>query len=1050
MKLSISSWAIRHPVPVAVLFIALLIAGSIGYTSLPVKLYPDVSFPLVKINISVPGAAASEVEKQITDEVETAVSNLANVDHVQSTVTQGLSRTTVEFEIGEDPQKATDEVRAAIDRIRSSLPKGIEEPIIERFEIDSEPVVTYAVSGTDHSDLELSWLVDDVIARRLVTAPGVAQVQRVGGVDREINVTLNPERLEALGLTAPQINNALRSASIDVPGGRAEVGGREQTVRVLGAADTVEALGNMVLSTSAGRDIRLADVATVASGAAERRGFADLNGQSVVGFQVMKTPKASDVAVAREIERATAQLALEFPDLHFLRVYSIASGTQDSFTATLHSLIEGMLLAALVVFLFLRSWRATIITALAMPVSLIPAFAAMHYMDFSLNMITLLALTLVIGILVDDAIVEIENIQKRVEAGQNPYIAAMEGADQIGLAVLATTLTIVVVFLPVAFMGGFAGQFFKEFGFTVAIAVLFSLLVARMLTPLLAAYFIKPAKHPQPPPPFEGVYRRLLDLALSHRWLSLALGAGLTFGSLFLAATFPIGVIPPDDNGILHMTLEGAPGATLDDMRGSSDLLTQKLLALPDVDAVFTLVGSGSLDGDIRSGSVTLLLSPERKRTTQQVEAQLQPLLMSIPDLRIGFALTGPSGSQTIQIVLTGDDSELLEATALTLERQMRDAPGLSNVHQRTPRPGAELVITPKPDEAARLGVSAETLGAIARVATLGDVDANTAKFNTGEQRVFIRVRLPDEARADLSTLRNLRVPTASGKLVPLSAVATLSFQAGVARIERYDQRRRAIVEAQFNGISLGDANKAIYALPIMQALPEGIAQTPFGDSERMNELFAGFSGAMVAGVGLIFAVLVLLFHSFFKPITILTALPLSLSGAFVGLLISGYELGLSVLIGLLMLMGLAAKNSILLVEFAIEAEREGASQREAVLRACRERARPIIMTTVAMAAGMVPTALAIGAGGGFRAPMAIAVIGGLISSTLLSLVLVPVVYELIDDFEIWVKPKLARLVGTHEPPQTAATGSATPDAEELTPTPRGQPGRLRQRDAAR
>ncbi len=1024
MKLGISSWSIRHPIPVAVLFIALMVAGVIGYSALPIKLFPDVSFPLVKVNITLPGAAASEVETQITDEVEAAVSNLANVDHVNSTVTQGLSMTYVDFEIGADPQKSTDEVRAAIDRIRSNLPRGAEEPIVERFEIDSMPVVTYAVSGTDQSDLELSWLVDDVIARRLVTQQGVAQVKRVGGIDREINVTLNPERLEALGLTAPQINDALRSASIDVPGGRATVGGREQTVRVLGAADTIESLGDMVLSTSAGRDIRLSDVATVASGAAERRGFADLNGRSVVGFQVMKTPKASDVAVAREIEHATAQLALEFPDLQFQQVYSVAIGTQDSFTATLHSLIEGMVLAALVVFLFLRSWRATVITALAMPLSLIPAFAVMHYMGFSLNMITLLALTLVIGILVDDAIVEIENIQKRVEAGENPYDAAMEGADQIGFAVLATTLTIVVVFLPVAFMSGFAGQFFKEFGFTVAIAVLFSLLVARMLTPLLAAYFILPAKNPQPPPPFEGLYRRTLDFALAHRWLSLATGAGLTIGSLFLAAMLPVGVTPPEDNGIIQMSVEGAPGATLTDMRGSSELLTRKLLARPEVETVFTLVGSDSLDGNLRSGSVTILLSPDRTQTTQHYQEALLPLLMSIPDIRIGYTQNGGGGSTTIQIVLAGDDIPQLEATALALERQMRDVPGLSNVHQRTPRPGAELVITPKPDEAARLGVSAEALGAIARVATLGDVDSNTAKFNTGDQRVSIRVRLPDEARADLSTLGNLRVPTASGKLIPLSAVATLSFQAGVARIDRYDRQRRAIVEAEFNGISLGDANKAIAALPIMQALPKGITQPPYGDSERLSELFTGFSNAMLAGVALIFAVMVLLFHSFFKPITILTALPLSLAGAFAGLLIAQYELGLSALIGLLMLMGLAAKNSILLVEFAIEAERAGATQHDAILRACRERARPIVMTTVAMAAGMLPTALAIGAGGAFRSPMAIAVIGGLISSTLLSLVLVPVVYEVIDDFELWIKPKLARLVGARDPVQATVTAT--------------------------
>ncbi|TWC43228.1 HAE1 family hydrophobic/amphiphilic exporter-1 [Pseudomonas sp. SJZ079] len=1011
MNVQISAWAIRNPIPVAVLFIALMIAGMAGYRSLPIKLYPDVSFPIVQVTVTLSGAAASEVETQITREVEAAVSNVAGVDHVQSSVSQGLSSTTVEFEIGEDPQKATDEVRSAIDRIRGNLPRGIEEPIVQRFDVDSAPIVTYAVATDSLSDVELSWFVDDTVARRLITEQGVAQVTRVGGVEREINVTLDPDRLEALGLTAPQVNNALRGASTDVPGGRSEIGNREQTVRVLGAAETTAGLSDMVISTGNGREVRLSDVATVASGAAERRGFAALDGRSVVGFQVKKTKSSSDVAVAKAVEQATAELAKAYPQVKFERIVSTASSTQNSFSATLDALIEGMVLAALVVFIFLRNWRATVIAALAMPISLIPTFAAMSYMGFSLNMITLLALTLVIGILVDDAIVEIENIQKRIEAGQSPYKAALFGADEIGLAVVATTLTIVVVFLPVSLMGGFAGQFFKEFGFTVALSVLFSLLVARLLTPLLAAYFLKPATRIHQPKPFTGFYRRALDFALAHRWLSLGCGGALLAGSVLLAAMLPAGFSPPQDNGIVELTLEGAPGATLADMRRSSETLTSKLKALADVETVFTTVGSGSSDGDVRSGRVTVLLKEDRAVTTQVFQVDLKPLLLSIADVRLGFAASGGGGSSTVQVLLASEDADLLSETALTLERQMRGLAQLSNVHQVTPRPGSELIISPKPAEAARLGVTAETLGSITRVATLGDVDANTAKFNTGEQRLPIRVRLPGDARADLDTLRNLRVPTASGASVPLSAVADIRFQPGAARIDRFDRKRRATIEGQLNGVSLGDADQAIKQLPIMQALPEGVSQPAYGQSENMAELFGSFGAAMLAGIGLIFAVLVLLFKSFFKPITILAALPLSLAGAFFGLLVAGSELDLPALIGLLMLMGLAAKNSILLVEFAIELERTGVSQKDALIRACRERSRPIVMTTVAMAAGMLPTALALGEGSEFRAPMAIAVIGGLISSTLLSLVLVPVVYELIDDFEMWLKPKLAKLV---------------------------------------
>ncbi|MBP3946732.1 efflux RND transporter permease subunit [Psychrobacter sp. K31L] len=1011
MNLHISAWAIRNPIPVVLLFIVLMIAGMSGYRALPIKLYPDVSFPIVQVSVTLSGAAASEVETQITRTVEAAVSNVSGVKHVQSVVTQGLSSSTIEFEIGEDAQKATDEVRSAIDRIRSSLPSSIEEPIVQRFDIDSAPIVTYAVSTETMTDVELSWFVEDTVARQLITQEGVAQVDLVGGINREINVTLDPNRLQALGLTAPNINDALRTSSTDVPGGRSEIGEREQTVRVLGAAESVQALNNLVIPSISGNTVQLSDVATVSSGAAERRGFASLNGQSVVGFQVKKTKAASDVAVADAIASATSQLAKDYPDVKFERIVSTATSTQNSFTATLSALIEGMLLAAIVVFLFLRNWRATLIAAAAMPISLIPTFAVMSWMGFSLNMITLLALTLVIGILVDDAIVEIENIQKRIETGQSPYEASLVGADEIGLAVVATTATIVVVFLPVSLMGGFAGQFFKEFGFTVAISVLFSLLVARLLTPLMAAYLLKPSTKPHEPKPFKGIYRTVLDLALVYRWTSLGLAGLLLGGSVFLATLLPTGVTPPQDNGIVQLSIEGAPGATLDDMRRSNDVLTKKLLALDEVKTVFTSIGSNSSNGDVSSGQATVLLTEERSQSTQSFQSSLDALLLSVPDVRIGFGQAGGGGSTTLQIVLASENADALSESTLKLEREMRELAELSNVHQVTPRPSSELIITPKPAEAARLGITSSTLGSVIRVATLGDVDSNTAKFNTGDQRLPIRVRLPDSARTDLKTLGNLEVPTSNGTSVPLSAVADLSFQPGASRIDRYDRKRRATIEAQLNGVTLGEATAAIDQLDTLQNLPSDVTQPAFGDNETMNELFSSFGIAILAGIGLIYGVMVLLFKSFFKPITILAALPLSLAGAFLGLLIAGSSLDLSALIGLLMLMGLAAKNSILLVEFTIEAENKGASQREALLSACRERVRPIVMTTIAMAAGMVPTALALGEGSEFRAPMAIAVIGGLISSTLLSLILVPVVYELIEDFELWIKPKLAKLV---------------------------------------
>jgi len=1011
MNAGISAWSIKNPIPVVILFVTLLLAGLIGYRSLPIKLYPDVSFPIVQVTVILPGAAPSELETQITREVEAAISNVVGVKHVSSTISLGASTTTVEFEIGSDPQEGTDEVRAAIDGIRASLPRGIEEPIVRHFDIDSMPIVTYAVSAPDMNDVELSWFIDNTIARRIMAADGIAQVTRVGGVEREVNVTLDPARLEAMGLTASQVNNALRGFSLDIGGGTAQVGGRQQTMRVLNSANSIDSLRQLVIPVANGRTVRLGDVASLGSGAAERTEFAMLDGSPVVGFQVMKTSIASDVTVEKLAQKAVTALESEYPKLEFTQIMSSAENTRNSFDATVNSLIEGMVLAAIVVFMFLKDWRATVIAAAAMPISLIPTFAVMALMDFSLNLITLLALTLVIGILVDDAIVEIENIQKRIQSGQRPYQAAFEGADSIGLAVMATTMAIVVVFLPVSFLGGFVGQFFFEFGITVAVSVLSSLLVARLLTPLMAAYFLSPTAHLSVEKPFNGFYRKLLDTALNHRWISLVASVLLFIGSIALAAMLPAGFTPPTDNGILQISMESAPGATLDDVRVASSRLTSELHTRPEVRVVFI----NATAGGIASSNVTVLLRDDRNMTTQEFQASIRDLLLSVPDVRLGYSDGGAGGSSKIQILLSAEDGNSLDQAALALEQQMRALPELANVYQITPRPGTELIIALKPQEAARLGVTPESVSLVARVATTGDVDANSAKLNSGNERLTVRVRLPDQARADLNVIRALRVPTSSGTTVPLSAVADLYFQAGSARIERYDRERRALIEAELNGVALGEASEKINALPIMRNLPFGVHNPAYGASQDQQELFASFGLAIAAGIAMIFAVLVLLFRSFFKPITILAALPLSFAGAFLGLLLGGAELGLPSLIGLLMLMGLAAKNSILLVEFVIEAERAGASQRDALLQACRERSVPIVMTTFAMAAGMVPTALGFGEGAEFRVPMAIAVIGGLISSTILSLVLVPVVYEVVDDIESWVTPKLARFVTSKE-----------------------------------
>jgi HAE1 family hydrophobic/amphiphilic exporter-1 len=1028
VKVAISGWAIRNPIPVAVLFIALTLAGLIAYANMPIKQFPNVTFPVVTVSVTQAGAAPSEMETQITRPIEDAVAGISYVRHISSTVVQGASTTSIEFELSANLQKATDDVRTAVERTRVQLPPSIDPPRVEQLDIDSAPILTYAISSPRMSAADLSWFVDNTVARFLQGQKGVAQVARVGGVDREINVLLDPERMTARGVTAPQINDALRQFNTDEPGGRADVGGQEQTVRVLGQAQTVAALRNLTIPTTRGY-VRLSDVADVGDGEAEERGFARLNGRPAVAFSVNKTRLASEVSTEKGVKAAIGRLAAMHPEVTFTEVISTVDQTRESYESTVHVLVEGMFLAALVVFLFLRDWRATLIAALAMPLSLLPTFAVIGAMGFSLNIITLLALTLVIGILVDDAIVEIENIQKRVQAGASPYRAAMVGADAIGLAVVATTMSIVVVFTPVSFISGVSGQFFKEFGATVAVAVIFSLIVARLLTPVLAAYFLTPAKHPHPRPELRPRYRRLLDWALDHKWLSALFGAAVFVAALFVASLLPTGIQPAGDPGYVYLTIQGPPGATKADMEKATQEVTRLALSQPDVDRVFVQVGvgagggfSGGTGSDLRNATATVVLKPHRKVSTEQFKALIRPHLREVPDMRVTFSLVGFGATET-QIVLASQDPAALDRAQLELEREMRSLPQVSDPSPSPPPPGPELIVRPKPAEAARLNVSSTALAQVLRVATIGDIDANVAKFSEGERRIPIRVRLPSVDRTDLAALGALEVPTLDGKTTPLSSVADISFQAGPGQIVRYDRERQAAVQASLNGASLGDAVNAITKLPIMRHLPPGVHRAEQGDIEAMVELFGGIGMAMGAGVLLIFAVLVLLFRSFFKPATILSALPLCLIGAFLALLVTGKQIDLPVLIGMLMLLGLAAKNSILLVEFAIEAERRGLSRREALYEACRERARPIIMTTVAMAAGMAPTALGLGSGSSFRQPMAIAVIGGLMSSTALSLVLVPVVYEFIDLFELWVTPKLARLATPKRPDDDRPVG---------------------------
>lgn len=1017
MNLRISAWAIRNPIPVSLLFILLTISGAIAFMRMPIKQFPNVNLPIVTVTVTQSGAAPSEMENQITRPIENALTGVTGIKNISSNVTLGTSVTTVEFELGTDLQKATDDVRTTVERTRVQLPGGIDPPTVQRIDLDSAPVMTYAVSAPKMSATQLAWFIDNDVTRTLQAERGVGQVTRIGGASREINVTLDPERMTALGVTASQISTALANFQTDAPGGRADVGSVEQTIRVIGTAEQAAQIRDLTIPVQ-GRFVKLSDIAEVGDGQGEVRGFALLNGRPVVAVQISKTSEASDVTVDGEVTAAMERLQASHPGVTFKRIVSTADLTRRSFNATLDVLIEGVILAIVVVYLFLRDWRATAIAATAMPLSLIPTFIFMAAMGFSLNGITLLALTLVIGILVDDAIVEIENIEKRIEKGDSPYRAALIGADSIGLAVIATTATIVAVFAPVSLMPGEAGQFFKEFGLTVAAAVLFSLVVARLLTPVLAAYFLLPhdARHSiAAGGKLHPLHRRALEWALARPWTSAAIGCGLFVLALIIAATMQIGFQATANRSYVYLEVQGAPGATRHDMDVAVQKATRMLRQQADVETVFAQVGStsGTVGGGgtgLGGGTITVVLKHNRSQTSEEFQAEMSPKLRGIPEAR--FYNQGNFGQAPVSVVLAGANGAELERTQMELLREMRQLKSISDPRPSPAAPGPELVITPRVEEAARLGVDTITLANTIRVATIGDIDAAVAKYSEGEQRLPIRVRLPENARYDLASIAALRVPTRDGGTTPISSVADIGFQAGPGEIIRFDRERRIAVEADLAvGGAIGSALQDVKNLKVMKHLPDGIHVANEGQTQLIADLFVGFVLALFAGVGLTFTVLVLLFRGFFKPGVIMGALPLSMLGAFAALRLLGFPIDMPVLIGLLMLMGLCAKNSILLVEFAIEAERRGVEIREALLEACAQRTRPIIMTSVAMIAGMFPTAFAISEGSESRQPMAIAVIGGIISSTALSLVLVPVIYELVDRFEKRIYPKLAKLI---------------------------------------
>ncbi len=1025
--MNVATWAIREPVPPIVLFLVFVIAGSYAFNRLNIQDMPDMEFPAVAVTAVLQGASPSQLETEVTRKIESSLSGIEGIESMVSTVTEGASTTMIQFVLERNSIEAVDDVRSAISNARSDLPRELEEPIVTKMNAAGMPILTYTVSSESMDEEALSWFVDNVVSRKLTAIPGLAGVNRLGGVSREIRVEIDPTKLAAIGLTAADVSRQLRLAQLQMSGGRGEIGSESQSLRTIATVENVQQLREFAISLPGGRHFRLDEIAEVRDTVADRGQIALLDGRPVVAFEIQRARDSNAVTLAREVAIAIDELD-DVANVEFNLVLDFVERIEHEFRSSMIMLFEGALLAMIVVLIFLRDWRATMVSAVALPLSIIPTFAVIYWMGFSLNIITMLALTLVIGLLVDDTIVEVENIVRHLRNGKSPFAAAMDAATEIGLAVVATTMTLVAVFLPTAFMGGIPGLFFRQFGWTAVIAVLASLAVARLITPMLCARFLKPHAGDAPKPGMVmTTYLRFAGLALKYRFITSLAAALFFFSSVIGLAFLPQEFVPSADSSRTSITMELAPGTPIDTTWNMAEQVRSRMGGITEITDVFTTIGISSGGGmgsrggqfslgDIRKAKLIVLLKPasDRSRSQSEIEDELRERLKQVPGARftVGFGGTG----EKLQLNLTSEDPALLSRTSETVMRELRSINNLGNVSSNASLLRPEVFIRPDFARAAELGVTATAIGQTVQIATAGDYEAALAKMNLPERQIDIRVQLPFSARQDLATIRQLRVPGAHG-LVPLEAVADIRIDSGPAQISRYDRSRNIQIDVELGNMKLGEASSLVSKLPSMNPLPPGVFKVDVGDAERMKEMFGSFGIAMATGILCVFMVLVLLFKDFMQPITILAALPLSIGGAVLALLLTNTSFSMPAVIGLLMLMGITTKNSILLVDYAVVAMREGMNSYEAVLDACRKRARPIVMTTLAMAAGMLPVALGLDADTSFRSPMGVVVIGGLLTSTLLSLVVVPVVFTYILDLEGLMKRLLGGRKTLHPQP---------------------------------
>ncbi|MES5043696.1 efflux RND transporter permease subunit [Rhizobium nepotum] len=1050
--MNFSAWSIRNPIAPLLGFALLMFLGIQAFNALPITRFPNIDVPVVAVTVTQSGASPSELEMQVTKEIEDAVAAISGVDEIQSSVVDGQSTTTVIFRIEKPTEEAVQDTKDAIDKIRSDLPADIEEPIVSKIDVEGQAIQTFAVSSPNMTLEELSWFVDDTIKRALQGKSGIGKIDRYGGADREVRVSLSPQKLDAYGITATEVNSQLRGTNIDLGSGRGQVGGNEQTIRTLGDTRDVTQLANTTIALSNGRFVKLSELGTVTDTYEEQKSFSRFNGNPAVTFAVFRSKGASEVSVAETVAESLDQVRKDHPDVSIEMVDDAVYFTYGNYKAALDTLIEGAILAVIVVLLFLRNWRATLIAAVALPLSAIPTFWIMDLMGFSLNLVSFLALTLATGILVDDAIVEIENIARHIKMGKTPYRASLEAADEIGLAVIATSFTIIAVFVPVSFMPGIPGQYFIQFGLTVAFSVFFSLAVARLITPLMAAYLMRAEDAMDDHADNDGwlmkAYTRMVSATTRKWWaryLTLVGAIGFLVASVMLLAQVPGSFLPPDDASRVTLSVELPPNATLDETDRTTTAINQAIRDINGVESVFIL-GGASPKGDLelRRATVNVILEhidhsllkmlvnkglgsipligeylpkvEEKGRTRPQwdVERDIFAQVRGIPDVRI-IKLNDRAERELSFNFLSSNEKDLNDAVGM-LESRLRASPILANVSSEGALPRPELQIRPRKDEIARLGITPQQISQTVRVATIGDIDAQLTKISLDDRQIPIRVQASIDARRDLATIRALKIKTASGSLVPLYSVADIDYSEGPSSIKRNDRNRVVSIGSDVPFGTALDTSTAEFKRIVSETdLPASVRLAESGDAKVQGEMQQGFVNAMLLGLLLVLVVLILLFKDVIQPFTILFSLPLAIGGVAVALIITQNALSMPVLIGILMLMGIVTKNAILLVDFAIEMRRHGMERVHAMVEAGRKRARPIIMTSIAMSAGMLPSALGVGEGGSFRAPMAIAVIGGIIVSTVLSLIVVPAFFLIMDDLSRLLAHLFGRFVGKKE-----------------------------------